>query len=280
MTSPITYRHNLEELKINGFTAVSTGLSSQAVLWRAESLQLLDFFLATAKAKLGGQELGLGKDRGYRELVQKDKGRYDINMDFLLPSRAGHLHGNNLKVPGFELMNAVQGAMLRAITPLLEDTLGGEFVQNAQGFVVSYPSTAAQSWHVDVSPLFGAHEIREQTPAYFYTVFMPLYDPRTPGIGPTQLVKGSFHQTGGIPRRTVPEQYPSDSVVESVCRASEGVVLMDCQPGDVFVMDGRTLHRGLANTSETVRPLVYMSFCRPWYYEWPRSHADNHSLFM
>ncbi len=54
---------------------------------------------------------------------------------------------------------------------------------------------------------------------------------------------------------------------------------MECDAGDVVVMDGRTLHRGLANTSHDIRPLCYFSFCPPWYREWPRSQNEGRSLF-
>ncbi len=56
-------------------------------------------------------------------------------------------------------------------------------------------------------------------------------------------------------------------------------VVMQCQPGDVVLMDGRTLHRGLANQSKETRPLCYFSFCAPWYKEWPRSQNEGRSLF-
>jgi hypothetical protein len=79
----------------------------------------------------------------------------------------------------------------------------------------------------------------------------------------------------------VEEQYPDDAYVAAQL-ALPGVerATMDCAPGDVVVMDGRLLHRGLGNGSDQVRPLVYQSYCRPWYREWPRSQNESRSVFV
>jgi ectoine hydroxylase-related dioxygenase (phytanoyl-CoA dioxygenase family) len=99
-------------------------------------------------------------------------------------------------------------------------------------------------------------------------------------IGPTQLALGTHTRTGDLGRSTVEEQYPDDAYVAAQLGGpGTQLATMDCAPGDVVVMDGRLLHRGLGNDSSEVRPLVYTSFCRPWYREWPRSQNEARSVF-
>ena len=344
----------VRRLAKDGVAVVKTGLAREATeSWRQRSLGVLDHFRTLAVAKqlerTGEAGLGLGKEHGYRELVQKDRGRYDMNMDHHLVVDTGGGGGEPSAIPasrsaaaecrsttaegrstaaegtptrrtsglknsfpeeerstgggglasttdlsdaGASLMASIRSVLEPAIAPVLERSLGGEYVMNGQGLVISEPGTEAQGWHADVSPIYGAQELWELNiptgvllPAYFFTVFMPLYDSTHPGIGPTELALGSHLLTGELKRKTVAEQYPAGDVVDRIVGASPGGVATmgspgcECNAGDIFIMDGRLLHRGLANLSEQARPLVYMSFCRPWYHEWPRSQNEGRSLF-
>ena len=124
---------------------------------------------------------------------------------------------------------------------------------------------------------------RKATPCHFVTVFIPLFKSSLP-IGPTEMVPGTHLLTSEMPNATIPDQYPSLETVERLTNVASAKrdgyrsCFLDFSPGDIIVMDGRMLHRGLDNNLAR-RHLIYMSFCRPWYYEWPRSHSDHASLF-
>ena len=142
----------------------------------------------------------------------------------------------------------------------------------------------AEAWHVDSSHLFvGIKDL----PCHFVTVFCPLYGMEE-AIGPTEFILGSQHFTHWLPTLEVSDQYPPEETVELIRSEAktwasdlgEGEIQMDCEAGDIVVMDGRLLHRAQANRlPESVRSLAYFSFCRPWYYEWPRSQAEDRFLF-
>ena len=42
------------------------------------------------------------------------------------------------------------------------------------------------------------------------------------------------------------------------------VCMYVCMYLSAVIMDGRVLHRGLGNGSRCQRPLMYISYCRPW----------------
>jgi ectoine hydroxylase-related dioxygenase (phytanoyl-CoA dioxygenase family) len=39
------------------------------------------------------------------------------------------------------------------------------------------------------------------------------------------------------------------------------------QRGDCLLVDSRTIHAGMANASTMVRPILYMMYCREWFYD-------------
>jgi len=39
------------------------------------------------------------------------------------------------------------------------------------------------------------------------------------------------------------------------------------QRGDCVMLDYRTLHAGLPNLSQQARPIVYMVYARPWFFD-------------
>ena len=120
-------------------------------------------------------------------------------------------------------------------------------------------------------------------PCHFVTVFCPLFE-LDMRIGPTAFIPASHHLTYRLPIMTVSDQYPPDETVQAIRSEAKtlvdlGDIQMDCEVGDVVVMDGRLL-RGQENCLPgSMRSLAYFSFCRPWYYEWPRSQAEDRFLF-
>ena len=53
----------------------------------------------------------------------------------------------------------------------------------------------------------------------------------------------------------------------------------DFQRGDVILMDYRTLHTGLPNRGTRARPILYMVYARPWFFD-DVNHMDRIPLDM
>ena len=224
-------------------------------------MALCERFRALAESAPGG--LGLGKEAGFRELVHKDIGRFDVSLD------------DCADAAGAGFIGEIREHAEKTIAPLLTHLFGPSYRLNGQGMVVSYPGAAAQRFHIDSSWLFAG---LPQQPCHFVTVFVTLL----PAVAPTEFVLGSHQHTHTLGRETVAEQYPDNEycrVLMARPDVTPAVLSTAAAGGDVIVMDGRTLHRGLAN-EEAVRPVAYFSFSPPWYREWPTSQMkDGRTLF-
>ena len=273
-----TTREGVEMLSKYGAVVIPSGLPQATVgQWRDACTRLVLSYTQLADRRGG---LKMEKKGGFRELVHKDVGRFDVNLDHVAGLRAPATWSPSVDE------KVVHGALLHAkvrIRAITNATLGTNHVLNGFGFVLSKPGTAAQNWHIDSSHLFQPSDfpgpLPPALPWHFFTVFVPLFDPLLE-IGPTEMALGSHRYTDVLSNQVVEDQYPPSPVVSSILQ-NRGVftekVLVT--PGDVIIMDGRILHRGLENSSGFERPLLYMSFCRPWYTEFPKSHHESRSLF-
>jgi ectoine hydroxylase-related dioxygenase (phytanoyl-CoA dioxygenase family) len=268
----------LKDFATNGIITVSgEGENTALSTANAQIQNILKEYRAIAETKGG---LGLKKEGGYRELVQKDEGRFDLNLDHLIPEKKHNIREYT------ETENAISNIfeyIEKRLRTVLSDVLTDQYVVNAFGAVVSHPNTTAQRWHVDSSHLFQVNSLdakEANLPCHFVTVFCPLYE-FSEAIGPTEVALATQKRTAILANRTVEDQYPDDSVVASILSGKEVQVMkINAKVGDIIVMDGRTLHRGTSNLSTEIRPLMYLSFSRPWYYEFPRSQNDGRSLFQ
>ena len=255
-----------------GVLIVANNKSEDKTLGQQVIRSLLEEYIAVADTKGG---LGLRKENGFRELVQKDIGRYDLNLDHLLPMNEKKLNRqlSPLEVSTRQLAAEVENT----IRPYLNEILTDQYIINGFGAVISKPGTEPQRWHVDSSHLF--YPSAGILPCHFVTVFCPLFE-YSEAIGPTEIALGSKIYTDILQNKTIENQYPTDVEVQSIINKPDvQIVRNESNMGDIGIMDGRTLHRGMGNNSDQVRPLLYMSFCRPWYYEFPRSQNENKSLF-
>ena len=94
-------------------------------------------------------------------------------------------------------------------------------------------------------------------PPYYLTVFIPLVE-ITQQNGPTEFIKGSH-------------QYPI--VDETKADIFSPLV----SPGDIIIFDGRVLHRGTPNKSDSEKLIAYITFIALWYHD--QTFAINHYLF-
>ena len=197
---------------------------------------------------LGTQSIGIGSAAGFDEVVQRSPGRWDIPIspnEFGVDERA---------LPWWPLIAAV---------------LGDDAEHSFSGVVYSNPGSPAQYWHID-SPHVSANHL----PAHALNVMIALHDmPVT--MGPTEIARGSHRLTNHLQNSalvsdelvyqhetTMPEQLVAntqESVPEGVSSALSA--------GSCLIFDDRILHRGLGNTSNSRRSMVYFSYRQAGYSE-------------
>lgn len=115
--------------------------------------------------------------------------------------------------------------------------------------VASYPGAELQHIHRDHQQLF--HEFPQIGPAlplYAVNVSIPMIDIDAV-TGPTGIWLGSHRWSED--REATPE----------------GMSSIPFQRGDAVLMDYRTMHTGLPNNSQTVRPILYLVYTREWFFD-------------
>jgi hypothetical protein len=209
---------------------------------------------ARVMAALGSRPIGIGSRDGYRELVQRSPGRFDVPMQErdLLPIWGSH----GSLAPGVPWLEAV-----RAV-------LGPDARPSFCGVVFSRPGSPAQQWHID-SP----HEAAAARPAHAVNVLLALADIPL-AAGPTEVARGTHWLTNHLLR---PELDRDDllyqtgtEITPAMLRQAETAGLEATEPaaqamaaGDCLMFDDRILHRGLANASPHERWVAYFSYLRP-----------------
>jgi hypothetical protein len=146
------------------------------------------------------------------------------------------------------------------LTSFLAPLLGDLMRLSGMTVVVSYPGSELQHIHRDHPLLFGDCEESCNLPAYAINVTIPLIDVE-PAMGPTGIWLGSQ-------RRFEPsDPEPEAMTVEPFLR------------GDCVLLDYRTLHAGLPNQSNVVRPIAYLVYTKTWFFD-EVNHVERSSLGM
>jgi Phytanoyl-CoA dioxygenase (PhyH) len=205
---------------------------------RALLLQRFERLLARVRATLGG-ELGLGKDAGFAELVQRSPGRYDMACEWKPPFSDPIL------------------AAHKRLMPVVRAILGEDCQVMLQGAVIALPHAPEQLWHIDGAHLFPEHP--HHLPAHCLNVFIPLVD-LTEDNGPTQICPGSHFLT-----RSATRTFKASADNLTAIQYTDRPVNLTAAAGSIFLFDYRLLHRGLANDSPRPRPILYLVIARPWY---------------
>jgi hypothetical protein len=145
--------------------------------------------------------------------------------------------------------------LLKLLGPLLGD---GFHLSNFTA-VVSHPGAPIQHIHRDLSHLFSDPAVGPNLPVYAVNAAVPLIDvdART---GPTGVWLGSH-------------RWPHASA------KIENMTVAPLQRGDCMMLDYRTLHTGLPNASRQIRPIVYMVYARPWFFD-DSNHINRIPLDM
>ena len=149
----------------------------------------------------------------------------------------------------------------RIVLNFLGQLLGGNLMRlGSMTVVASFPGAAVQHIHRDHAQLFQEFaNIGPNLPIFAVNVSVPLID-IDQTTGPTGIWPGSHRWTTNDPPR-------------------ESMVSIPFQRGDCILMDYRTLHTGLPNHSQKVRPILYLVYTREWFFD-DNNHRQRIPLDM
>jgi hypothetical protein len=154
----------------------------------------------------------------------------------------------------FEIVLRMRGAFGPAafanpvIVNFLGRLLGPEMRLSGLTAVASYPGADAQNMHRDHSHLFPDRDVGPGLPVYAVNVSVPLIDVDEM-TGPTALWPGSH-------------RWP-----EGAAPPAQGAALVPFLRGDAILIDYRTGHAGIPNRGGRMRPILYMVYARPWFFD-------------
>lgn len=130
------------------------------------------------------------------------------------------------------------------LLPILGAALDENFVVDAFGVVCALPSAPAQHVHNDGGDLFQRPDFDRLLPATAITVAIPLLEMNEVN-GTTALWLGSHRDKN---------RALNEKSIEPVVRE-----------GSCMLWDFRLKHSGTPNRGPLPRPLLYLTYCRPWF---------------
>jgi ectoine hydroxylase-related dioxygenase (phytanoyl-CoA dioxygenase family) len=134
--------------------------------------------------------------------------------------------------------------LLKLLRALLED----ELQLSNYTAVIAHPGAAQQHAHRDHGQLFARTSVGPKLPIYAINTAVPLVDVDME-MGPTGVWLGSHRwETDRTPK-------------------AEPIAAVPLRRGDCMMLDYRTMHAGLANRSSRPRPIVYMVYALPWFFD-------------
>lgn len=245
MSEQRSIRHSADGLASEGFVLLP-GLCGAAFV--EQILNVARQRISEVRSALGSREMGIGSAAGYREIVQRSPGRWD------LPISLRRFGTTNQEMPWW---------------PLVTDVLGGDAEHSFSGVVFSEPGSPAQCWHID-SP----HIHPEHRAAHALNVLLALHDIPME-MGPTEFARGSQLLTNHISNPLLlSDELVYQHAATSPEMLSEGTQMQTPETwseplgaGSGLVFDDRILHRGLANQSDKARYVAYFSYRKCGYAE-------------
>lgn len=145
---------------------------------------------------------------------------------------------------------------------LVHHFMGPNAIIGEMGGVISHPGSQPQYTHRDSGFLFGGLPVELDLPPPSLTITVPLVDVPLES-GPTEYWAGSHRDIDPGALEAVRAVAPRRTALRA---------------GTVLFYDGRLIHRGGPNHSESIRPIVYVAYQHPWYLERPGYEAKPQVL--
>jgi len=274
----IDFSKSIEDFKKNGIAILPVRIQDDFVQ-ESRKLCMSAWVDALARGKIiKGHEVKLGMEHGFKEIVLRAPGRYDMQW----------------KIDG-EKHFLDEEMILSKFMPFVHEVLGGPQMTNMNfnGCLMSLPGAKEQLWHVDGEHLFTSEDnfkcvgkenidFFKKTdsvpdsilPAHCLNIFIPLVDVES-NNGGTEFCLGSHFHT----------KFFNDSIVwqDSTWKDRIGfkgdVLAIKVNAGEVLAFDYRVLHRALEHGGKEVRPLLYYTFTKRWFSD-AMNFADLPSLTL
>jgi hypothetical protein len=136
----------------------------------------------------------------------------------------------------------------RLLLNFLVPLLGNDLHLNSLTAVVSHPGATQQHAHRDHPHLYFEPGVSPMQPIYAVNVAVPLIDVDS-ATGPTGVWLGSHRLPDGTKLQ------------------DQDIAARELKRGDCLLLDYRTMHTGLPNRGDRARPIVYLVYSRPWFFD-------------
>lgn len=218
------------------------------------------FHQVTKNNQEGGRQnyeyvLGLGAKNGYREVVMRSPGRYELSLLNLHPQEFEKVSNSSINMPDTTCILKILEPLLPRLLGKQGDTRTDTSSTNIKlchlSLLVATPGSADQGWHAD-----GGHlSVLKHFPCHCFNIFIPLQDVPAE-MGPTEFRPGGHYLTRNL----------APMMLAAKCRKTlRSPVCPSLKLGDVLLFDYRVLHRGRANNTLQNRNVLVMTFCEPWF---------------
>jgi hypothetical protein len=206
--------------------------------------------------------LGMGALNGFREVVMRSPGRYELSLLNLEQQEFEKVSNTSIRIPD-------TSRILKILEPLLPRLLGRKDDSSPAAaaaaaaesstsvklchlsLLVATPGSVDQGWHAD-----GGHlSVLEHLPCHCFNIFIPLEDIPLE-MGPTEFRPGGHYLTRNL----------APMMLAARCRKTlRSPVWPPLKLGDVLLFDYRVLHRGRANNTLRNRHVLVLTFCEQWF---------------
>lgn len=145
--------------------------------------------------------------------------------------------------PPFERRELIANPLLLSV---LKAAFEDDVILGAYGVVCSLPAAPCQHIHQDGADLFGQAALNRLLPLVAVTVGIPLLE-----------MNAMYGTTALWPRSHRDETLATTQIAEEP----------QVREGSCAIWDYRLRHRGTPNRSNLPRPLLYMTYCRAWFWD-------------
>jgi tetratricopeptide (TPR) repeat protein len=206
---------------------MSTDLFEEHGTLLIENLFPTDLVKQIGRLVLSDKYASYYQDKDHQDALRIGDKRYMVTLDIEGPLNNPTLYANDF------------------LCRVMHNLLGEDFVMGGLNIAVSIPGAEHQWQHRDHPTLFPDVEGYETSPSFAIGVLIPLIQ-LSEAMGSTEVIKGS-HRRHQEPTEQMPRQTPIPDL------------------GSCLLVDYRLSHRGLANASDQIRPMLCIIYHRAWF---------------
>lgn len=232
--------HAVAAFEADGLARVEDAVAPSLVA-RCHDAALDSLATCQAQARVRGDTgLGLGMEQGWNEIVQRAPRRFDMRfgcdrLPFAVPALGE-------RAPWM---------------PLVRRLLGPDCRLHFRGVLIALPGADEHPWHTDGEHLFA--DPGRVLPAHAINVFVPLVE-LARNNGATEFHPGS-HRLG----MDCADTWRQDASLPQRLGCRGDPVVPELHAGSALLFDYRLVHRAGPNLTGSARPVLYLTYVRPWF---------------